>query len=201
MASAGPYWPFGEVEVGPPPVQRPHPPLFVAGTSDDTLRFAVARGLPLMLSLEPPESGQLAGLARAAEALGRTPDLAGNSLARYVCIAPTRARAEADAGALLVHLHERRRHFARLRGDDPDALVPRGLADFMGQQAIVGAPDDCIAQIQAVVQRLGVGHLRCTFNGTGAIPRDAALGAMGLFAREVLPVFHQPGDRHPHDRC
>ncbi|WP_163277343.1 LLM class flavin-dependent oxidoreductase, partial [Enterobacter hormaechei] len=57
-AAAGP-WRFIDVAVGPEPVQRPHPPFYVAGSTPETLAFAVDQNLPLLFSLEPPEARQL----------------------------------------------------------------------------------------------------------------------------------------------
>ncbi|MBV9356393.1 MAG: LLM class flavin-dependent oxidoreductase [Chloroflexi bacterium] len=188
VASDGPYWRFPAVEVGPSPVQQPHPPVFVAGSTESTLRLAVERGLPLLLSLEPPEARQLIVARKTAEALRVSLNLAGSSLGRYVCIAPSRGQALAEADALRVRLHERRRFFARQRGEDPDALQARSLEQFSAEQAIIGAPDDCVRQLQELTARTGMNHLRCMFNGAGSIPLEAARRAMELFAAEVLPV-------------
>jgi alkanesulfonate monooxygenase SsuD/methylene tetrahydromethanopterin reductase-like flavin-dependent oxidoreductase (luciferase family) len=188
VSSDGPYWRFPSVEVGPQPVQQPHPPIFVAGTSEATMQLALERGLPLLLSLEPPEARQLA-VARQVAAAKQIPlDLPGTSLARYVCVAPTRTEALADADALRLRLHERRRFFARQRGEDPERLQVRTLEQFHAEQAIIGAPDDCIRQLQNLATSTGTDHVRCMFNGTGVIPPDVTRRAMALFAAEVLPV-------------
>jgi alkanesulfonate monooxygenase SsuD/methylene tetrahydromethanopterin reductase-like flavin-dependent oxidoreductase (luciferase family) len=188
VASDGPYWRFPEVTVGPPPAQQPHPPVFVAGSSEATLQLALERGLPLLLSLEPPEARQLA-VARQVAAAKQIPlDLPGSSLARYMCIAPTRSEALADADALRVQLHDRRRFFARRRGKDPARLQVRTLELFHKEQAIIGDPDDCIRQLQNLAKSTGMHHVRCMFNGTGIIPLDVTRRAMALFAGEVLPV-------------
>jgi alkanesulfonate monooxygenase SsuD/methylene tetrahydromethanopterin reductase-like flavin-dependent oxidoreductase (luciferase family) len=188
VASDGPYWQFPPVEVGPPPVQQPRPPIFLAGSSEATLQLAIERGLPLLLSLEPPEARQLA-VARTVASAKQVPlDLVGSSLARYVCIAPTRSIALADADALRLRLHARRRWFAAQRGEDPDRLQVRSLEQFRAEQAIVGAPDDCSEQLQELATRTGMHHVRCMFNGAGNIPLEAARSAMELFAAEVLPV-------------
>jgi alkanesulfonate monooxygenase SsuD/methylene tetrahydromethanopterin reductase-like flavin-dependent oxidoreductase (luciferase family) len=190
ISSPGPYWPFSPVQIGPSVYQQPHPPLYLAGTSLETMRFAVQHDLPMLLSLEPPETTQLQNLALAGEEFGTVPNLAHTSLARYVCVAPTRTEALAQADELRLRLHERRRAFARLRGDDPEALVLRSESEFIRTQTIVGSPDDCIRQIHQIVADLGIGHIRCTFNGTGTVDPVTTLRGMDLFAREVLPIIH-----------
>ena len=59
VSAEGTFWRFRDVPVGPPPVQRPHPPFYLAAYTRDSIAFGVERGLPLLLSLEPPESRQL----------------------------------------------------------------------------------------------------------------------------------------------
>lgn len=70
VASDGPTWPFAETEVGPPPSQSPHPPIHVAGVSEETVAIAARHRFPLLLSLEPNEARQLPGVSRCPEARG-----------------------------------------------------------------------------------------------------------------------------------
>ena len=42
-ADSGP-WTFSNVAVGPPPVQKPHPPIYVAGVSEETVDIAARHG-------------------------------------------------------------------------------------------------------------------------------------------------------------
>ncbi|EFH11472.1 LLM class flavin-dependent oxidoreductase, partial [Teichococcus cervicalis] len=87
-------WRFEGVACQPAPVQRPHPPVYVAGSSEATLRFAAREGLPLLLSLEPPEARQLATYAAARAATGAACRLRHSSLSRYVVIGPDAAAVE-----------------------------------------------------------------------------------------------------------
>src|SRR5215469_17371162 len=45
----GRFWQFADIVVEPPPMQRPHPPLWVAAGSEDSIRRAAARGFNLIL--------------------------------------------------------------------------------------------------------------------------------------------------------
>jgi alkanesulfonate monooxygenase SsuD/methylene tetrahydromethanopterin reductase-like flavin-dependent oxidoreductase (luciferase family) len=193
----GPMWTFTDVEVGPPPVQLPHPPIYVAGYTEDTIAFAVAHDLPLLFSLEPPETRQIA-VFRERLMSKRSSALRRSSLSRYIVIAPTRARADELTDILLVNLNERRAAFAAKRGGVPAAPISRER--LLREQAIAGDPDTCIEQLQRTVRETGVEGLRCNFNGNGALPNEIALAGMELFAREVMPAARLITARSQHSR-
>lgn len=183
----GPVWHFADVAIRPP-LQQPHPPLYIAGYTDETIAFAVTQGLPLLLSLEPPEGRQLATCRMVCADTGHPYDPSAYSLTRYVCIGATAEEANAAVETLLPLLHRRRQWFAQRRGEDP-ALVPvRPREQLLREQVIAGTPEDCIRRIGELVQDVGTGHLRCVFNGNGVLSDRDAVTAMTVFAREVLPA-------------
>ncbi|WP_200843893.1 LLM class flavin-dependent oxidoreductase [Pantoea sp. 18069] len=198
VASAGPLWNFAPRRLASLPQQQPHPPIYVAGSTEETLGFALAEDLPLLLSLEPPEATQLERLARAAEQQGRkaTPLLARSSLARYVCIGANASQVRQQLGGLWEKLYARRVYFAGKRGvaaaDVPAIDQPKVLRE----QFIYGTPEQCHAQILALRARTGMLSLRCIFNANGLWSNDVALAAMQLFAQEVLPALHQQEPVH-----
>lgn len=181
-------WQFSETMVGPRPVQTPHPPIYVAGSTPETLRFAVTQDLPLLFSLEPPEGRQLAVLQALAD--DGVPSVIGrSSLSRYVVIGRTTAAATEQLEPLLAGLDQRRRHFAALQGRDVPALDRTTL---LAERFIWGDCDNCLAAIRDLSARTGVGALRCVFNGNGVLDPGAALAMMRLFAETVLPSLRLP---------
>lgn len=184
-------WRFPAATVGPHPVQRPHPPIYVAGSTAETLGFALANDLPLLLSLEPPEGAQLAVYRRLAEATGLPMALARSQLSRYVVVEPSREAAEAAVDGMLAGLDARRRHFARIQGRAAPAL---DRTQLLAERFVWGDPEQCRAQIAALASSLGIRALRCIFNGNGVLPPDTALAGMRLFAREVMPHLRRDDD-------
>ncbi|HVR54669.1 MAG TPA: LLM class flavin-dependent oxidoreductase [Pseudorhodoferax sp.] len=174
-----------------PCVQRPHPPLYVAGATAETLGFALEEDLPLLLSLEPPEGAQLAQLQAEAAAQGRdaTALQARSSLARYVCVGPDDAAVAQQLATLWPQLYQRRVYFAGRRGVPPEQVPPIDAERVLREQFIHGTPGQCHAQIAALRERTGIRHLRCVFNANGLWGNAQALDAMALFAREVLPAL------------
>lgn len=189
-------------------------PLYVAGSTPETLGFALARRLPLLLSLEPPEAAQLAQVqqwvqaaptgahvhahahtdtgasdSRDARIDAARAVLAASSLSRYVCIGATRAEVDAQLAALWPRLHARRVFFAARRGVPAHQVPAVDTAQALRTQFIHGTPAQCHAQITQLAQASGIGALRCVFNANGLLPPEQALAGMRLFAREVLPAL------------
>ncbi len=172
-----------------PPLQQPHPPLYLAGTTKETMAFAALKNLPLLLSLEPPEPRQLAAYAEALAESGATSMIARSSLCRYLCIARNLAQAEAAVDDLLARRQRARDASARARGT---VNPPLDRAKVRAEQMIWGDPDQCLAQIAALRQAPGaihgIGELRLVFNGNGVLDNAEALASMRLFAETVLPA-------------
>jgi alkanesulfonate monooxygenase SsuD/methylene tetrahydromethanopterin reductase-like flavin-dependent oxidoreductase (luciferase family) len=197
VASTDGPWQFDETQVGPAPVQQPHPPIFVAGMSHETLEFAVERRLPVLLSLERPEGLQLDRWRSLPKTPEQEADLWGFSLNRYVFIGRTSAEAQERLDEALMPILRRRR-WAPVDVNDAEA-VRAARVRLIEQQAIVGTPDECIMEIERLAREVGTGHLRCVFNALGGLDRATTLAQMTLFAEEVLPACRAigPGQRVP----
>ncbi|MET1114832.1 MAG: LLM class flavin-dependent oxidoreductase [Comamonas sp.] len=182
-------WNFAPRQLMSLPVQRPHPPIYIAGSTAETLGFALTEDLPLLLSLEPPEGMQLQRLADAAAQHGGDAQalLARSSLARYVCIGVNAADVQRQLDSLWEKLFARRVYYAAKRGVLPADVPSIDRAKVLREQFIHGTPEQCHAQIRALQAATGIRSLRCVFNANGLWSNDAALAAMELFALEVLP--------------
>jgi hypothetical protein len=101
----------------------------------------------------------------------------------HVCIAPTATGAEAQARELWGRITENRREIARQRGVAP---TDRPFELFQAEQLISGDPDGVTAAIDDLAKSHGLDHLRCVFNGNGAVDLDQTLQRMRLFATTVL---------------
>lgn len=189
-AQGGP-WTFAPRRLGMLPVQRPHPPLYVAASTPESIAFAVQEDFPLLLSLEPPEAAQLERLDQAAHLQGRDAAAlrARSSLARYVCIGATAEAVQQRLAALWPQLHARRVFFAAKRGVAAAEVPAIDVARVLAEQFIWGTPEQCHAQITALRARTGIGQLRCVFNANGLWSNEEALQGMELFAREVMPAL------------
>lgn len=187
-SNTGRFWPFADVAVGPPPVQEPHPPIYAAAVSEESIALAVERGFPLLLSLEPNEARQLPVLKTQIARLGASAMLLRtSSLSRYVICAGTDRQAIDTLDDLTKRLNARRAALARQRGHpEPE---PRDRQIMQTDYAIAGTPEACLAQMQALFASTGPQSIRCLFSANGLISNADALAGMELFASEVMPAL------------
>jgi alkanesulfonate monooxygenase SsuD/methylene tetrahydromethanopterin reductase-like flavin-dependent oxidoreductase (luciferase family) len=188
----GRYWQFDDLALLPRPVQQPHPPIWVAGTSPDTLRWAGRRGYNVMTVAHPfpPErvlptvDAWRAGLAEA----GVAPASRDNMTHLRVWVDEDAERARATAETAIARYDQVSRGRMRLEGQ----LAAPSEYDWAGMRAqgrnIYGTPDEVIAGIQAAARNYGSTVIGTQFN-YGGTPHDAVVKAMRLFASEVMPAF------------
>lgn len=200
----GRFYRFPEVTVQPRPVQRPHPPLWVAGVADPAVRRAARRGDAWI-------AGPVQSLAAVQSCLGTYRDecaLLGRSpewiLRRYAWVGSDgehvrRRVLPRYVEGLTAHWREsveepgERALFDRIDGGEPvDA------EEIAADRLLWGSPDQVVAQVERYRQETGCTHLHAAF-GAG-LPADTAgpsgLGDAGeiadmmrLFGSEVIPAF------------
>jgi len=182
-------WPTSRFAVGPMLAEGESVPVYVAGSSAESVGFAHQHGLPLLLSLEPSEVRQLRMHDEVSgNASGTYP--ADFSISRYVTIAQSRAKAMAAVDDLLPRLYERRLRYAKLQNRPIDTIKPIDREAFLAEQMIAGDAADCVAQLIALRDRTGIDSIRLIFNCNGEVPEAEADAMATLFGREALPALH-----------
>ena len=192
------------VHVRPRPVQTPHPPLFVACNSEDSVLSAARLGLPTLTSFFVPmrEVETRHKLYRdTARAAGRSEDeiddLERRSwLMRVVHVAPTRDEAmRAVEGPFMGYQVK----MSRLRSDSTGGSVPNSfdrsllkLREFReyfseGWMA-VGTPDEVRESLQQHCATLGYQRVLLLIALPG-LETELALRSMRLFAERVAPAM------------
>ncbi len=198
----GRFFQLDHATLVPSPVQKPHPPVYIAATrTPATLAYATASGFPTLVGPVADHSEALDLFRRfvdqSAES-GRHVPAAQVPYFRYVYLAESDQEARKDAKEPLTWTMDMltyRRQFAeggevrhriadwrRTRADQPlsyDHLVQH--------RAIIGTPETCVAAIREL-QRQGVEYFGCNF-AFGGLEHRKVLRCMDLFAREVMPHF------------
>jgi probable F420-dependent oxidoreductase len=179
-----------EGRIEPKPLTRPHPPLWIGGWGDLTLR----RAATLADNWIPGPTADLARLLRGKEqflaarrAAGRTERVVEWPLTRDLIIADTdrRARELAEAHIMVAY---RKEYAGGWRHPFIDASIATDLDKLMAGRFIIGGPEQCIAQIRPFVETYGATHLifRTFFPG---MPHTHISRELELLAREVMPAF------------
>jgi alkanesulfonate monooxygenase SsuD/methylene tetrahydromethanopterin reductase-like flavin-dependent oxidoreductase (luciferase family) len=192
------------LHVRPRPVQAPHPPLYVATNSEDSVLSAARLGLPTMTSFFVP----MAEVQRRHRLYRETALAAGRSkeeieslerrswLMRAVHVAPDRETALRAAEAPWMSYQ---RKMSQLRSDSVGGTVPnsfdrsmmklRAFGDYVKDGWILaGTPDEIRDLVQADLATAGSQRLLLVMALPG-LATDLALRSMRLFAEKVAPAL------------
>jgi alkanesulfonate monooxygenase SsuD/methylene tetrahydromethanopterin reductase-like flavin-dependent oxidoreductase (luciferase family) len=195
------------LHVRPRPVQRPHPPLFVAANSEDSVLSAARLGLPTLSSffVPVPELQRRRGLYRdTARAAGRTSaeidalEQRGGGM-RVVHVAPDRAEARRATEPPFMSYQRR---MAALRSDATGGNVPnsfdrsllklRAFDEYLADGwALIGSPDEVREGLQRFIDATGYRRVLLLMALPG-LDTTHALRSMRLFAERVAPAIRAP---------
>jgi probable F420-dependent oxidoreductase len=179
-----------EGRLEPRPVSRPHPPVWIGGWGDLTLKRAATLAdnwIPgPTADLERLIDGKRKFLENRAAA-GLTVPVTEWPLTRDVIIADTdrRARELAEEHIMVAY---RREYAGGWRHPFIDASIATDLDRLMADRFIIGGPDECIVKIRRFVERYGTTHLICRLFFPG-MAHTHIMRELELLAREVMPAF------------
>lgn len=181
----GRYWQFENIIVEPPSAQKPHPPLWMAAGSAESIRKVAERGCNLLLdqyALPDVIAERIALYKAEVEARGRVFDPMSVALARDVYV----ARDAADkAAALQRNARQRQRiiDVARTPGRSGGSHVLAYADSATGNEAaaLYGSPDEIARKLEDLRQA-GVHYVLASMGGGS---RDT----LRRFAREIVPAF------------
>ncbi len=175
----------------PTPLQRPHPPIWVAASrSPDAITFAARRGYPLLQAGTGDTLAQNLALYRdTGAAAGIAPDALTVALTRAVHVAETTAQARAEMQEPLTwYLRNAALLSSPIKGRDPGSPD-----DVLETFCAAGDPDECAARLGRAIAAARPGYLSCAF-GLGGAPHRQILRSMRLFAQHVMPKLRDPAE-------
>jgi len=181
------YTMHGRLE--PRPVQQPHPPLWVGGWGDITLRRAATLADNWIPGPTADLQRLLAGKRQFLErrrAAG-LPDPTEWPLTRDVIIADTdkQARELAEEHIMVAY---RREYAGGWRHPFIDASIATDLDRLMEDRFIIGGPEQCLARIRRFIELYGMTHLICRMFFPG-LPHARILRGLELISREIMPAI------------
>jgi alkanesulfonate monooxygenase SsuD/methylene tetrahydromethanopterin reductase-like flavin-dependent oxidoreductase (luciferase family) len=193
----GKYWRFENIIVEPPTAQKPHPPIWMAAGSPDSIRKVAQRGCKLLLD-------QLASTALAierfniykaeVEACGRRFDPMDVGVCRAFYVAKD---AEDKAKAVEARLANQQRlhNLAQSPGgtNKSSMLSFDQTLDAAGESAMYGTPDEIAGKL-STLRAAGVEHV--LLNGPAGSREN-----LRAFAREVMPAFAGPASERAASRA
>jgi probable F420-dependent oxidoreductase len=178
-----------EGRLEPKPVQKPHPPIWIGGWGDITLR----RAATLADNWIPGPTADLARLLRgkqqflddrAAAGRGALPEW---PLTRDVIIADTDSEAR-ELAERHIMVSYRREYAGGWKHPFIDAAIATDLETVKKDRFLIGGPDQVIRDLKPFVEQYGMTHLICRVFFPG-MPHRHIMRELELLAKEVMPAF------------
>ncbi len=192
----GKHWHFEDIIVEPPTAQKPHPPIWMAAGSPDSIRKVAQRGFKLLLD-------QLASTADTierfklykseVEACGRRFDPMDVAVSRAFLVARS---AEEKAKAVESRLAHQRRLATLSTAPGGAFKSSRSFADTLEgseESAMFGTPDEIAKKLNAL-RAGGIEHV--LLNGPAGSREN-----LRSFARHVMPAFAGPANERAASRA
>ena len=178
-----------EGRLEPKPVQKPHPPIWIGGWGDITLR----RAATLADNWIPGPTADLARLLRGKQQFLDNRAAAGRGalvewpLTRDVIIADTDAEAR-ELAERHIMVSYRREYAGGWKHPFIDAAIATDLETVKKDRFLIGGPDQVIRDLKPFVEQYGMTHLICRLFFPG-MPHRHIMRELTLLAKEVLPAF------------
>jgi alkanesulfonate monooxygenase SsuD/methylene tetrahydromethanopterin reductase-like flavin-dependent oxidoreductase (luciferase family) len=186
----GNHFNFQGLKLVTKPVQKPHPPIWMAASSDKAIQRAAAMGDTWLISPHVSLStlrSQVA-LFHQSRTLVGLPAADELPLMRELLISEDRTTALQEARP---YLEQKYKTYVKW---GQDKAMPTGegfempFDDLVRDRFIVGTPADCVQQIARYRQQLGVTHMIFRLQWPG-MEQAKVLRSIKLLSREVIPHF------------
>jgi alkanesulfonate monooxygenase SsuD/methylene tetrahydromethanopterin reductase-like flavin-dependent oxidoreductase (luciferase family) len=186
----GEFFQAEDVAVVPKPVQQPHPPVYVASNSADTFPMVGTLGhnllvTPLIITKQGVKDG-LAAYRKQLVASGHDPAKVKVLPTLAACVAESREKAEAVLRPTIDNYLGVLRG-GRSRGSGRAATITTD--EFLRDYAIVGGPEECVEQIEAIREMFDCQGVIFWHNIGGLVPHEQITKSLQLFSDKVLPHF------------
>jgi len=196
----GKFHHFDEVSAVPRPFQTPHPPIRIAGASEDTFPVLGALGYPLFVAVR---SGSFGGLApdlntyRAAYEAAGHPGKGQVHLRLALHVAETDAQAKAEAHDSIMAGYQKLS--GQLEGSpnarrraEIEASQRMTYDDILRDKVVIGAPDTVAARLSELQEQLGIDGILAELNFGAILPADQMIRSLQLLCEEVRPRIRAP---------
>jgi alkanesulfonate monooxygenase SsuD/methylene tetrahydromethanopterin reductase-like flavin-dependent oxidoreductase (luciferase family) len=194
----GKYYSFNDARAVPRPYQQPHPPIRIAGASEDTFPVLGALGYPLFVAVR---SGSLSGLApdlkayREAYAAAGHPGRGEVYLRLSLHLADTDARAMEDAEPSMMQGY--RTLTTRLEGSpnsrrraELETVRTITYEQVLQDKVVVGSAERVTDRLLQLHEELGIDGILAELNFGGLVPSELMMRSLQLLCEQVRPHFN-----------
>ena len=171
---------YEDVEVLPKPVQKPHPPVWLASSSEDAVVWSARHGYSILMdphSSHAQIAAKRARYQRELEGAGFSMEGRVIPMARNIALAPTAEKARevayASAGFMMGSYLTSSPYASDPAGGDP-------IARYVADTVICGTAEMVVDQLHELAERLPLEYLMCT---------PLSHESFVLFTEKVMPRF------------
>lgn len=186
-----------ETTTFPRPLQKPHPPVWLAAATKESFASAVRHGLNGMTTMSgrPVEvlEQNWHNYMQARQEAGETRPVP-FSVQQQVCVTPTDAEALRYMPIFRYQLRQAnalrtsREQVTRGEASELPFEGEPSLEDLYAKRSLSGSPGRVREGIERYREVCGMTHMTCVM-APGEMPHEAVLQTMRLFAAEVMPHF------------
>ncbi len=174
------------------PVQRPHPPIWVAANQDVAVKRAARVGDAWMLNPHatlPTLVRQLA-LFREERKLAKLPPSHAVPCVREIVCARNRKEALDLAAPYLTAKYQAYTQWGQDEAMPGGDSINQPLEELIRDRFIIGSPEDCYRQLEPYWKQAQVNHLIFRAHWAG-MPLGSALQSMRMISDELLPALRK----------
>jgi alkanesulfonate monooxygenase SsuD/methylene tetrahydromethanopterin reductase-like flavin-dependent oxidoreductase (luciferase family) len=192
----GEFWTIRDTPVTMKPLQRPHPPMWYAAATADSVAWPARQGMNILCGGPVAQVRALSDRyrAEASQAIAETGTKARSDalvgVSRFVVVADTDAQALAIAERAWPRFYDNFYKLWRKHGTEPARL--KLATDFAGMvaagQGVAGSPATVIAALERQARDGRLNYLVGQFM-FGDLPHEDAVRSVSLFASAVMPAL------------
>ncbi len=198
----GEHFSFKDVHVVPKPFQKPHPPIVIAATTQDTFPMVGAMGYPLFAGLRGMDVNELRVQLDVYQAAWKEAGHPGRGpvfLRVPVFVAPTTEQAQEEPRASTLWSYSRlAESFAKSaaavtssasedRASRGARLGDTGYDQLLATRLAYGTPEQVTARLLQMRDELGLEGIVIEPNVGGSTAREPVMASVKLYCEEVAP--------------
>ena len=202
FSHAGKYYTLDNVCVTPKPLQKPHPPIYMAATTSESFPIAGRNGRHLVVGVRRTSVGQVkesVQLYRYTWQEAGHPGSGDVTLRLPVFVATTREEAEAVPEASTLKYYRRLAdsltqsvNRAGTAADEDRARLAQELSNvtydrLLRDWVVYGTPDVVAERLQRIIEAIDLSGVVMEMNAGGLVPIGHILQSLKLFGEGVAP--------------
>ena len=190
----GEYYQVPRSKIATRPVQKPHPPIWVAANHDRAIRRAARWGYPWLINPHatvPMVAEQMAGYRRALELAGH-PSPPAWPMMRELYIAQDRETAYLESQPYLEGKYAAYAAWGQDKALPGEESFSVPFQDLAKDRFLLGSPDDVFGEINRYGEELGVNYMIFRMQWPG-MDQKQALRQIEIMGRDVIPRLNNAG--------